>query len=113
MATTKLKNYSKFLKKKLAAEAILEDLKPNVLIELKKFSDGQTVCDDVEYHITTSSSTSFNEEVNDAIKSIKENAKQAGKFKVETKETFNASIPKSVKEKVLAKITDYKNYFGL
>jgi hypothetical protein len=110
--STKLKLYSKFLKKKLAAEAILEDLKPNVLIELKKFTDGQTVCDDVEYHITNSSSTKFADDVNEQIKAIKENAKQANKFTLEVKETFNAAIPKSVKEKVLLKITEYKNYFG-
>jgi hypothetical protein len=106
-----LKQYSKFLKKKLAAEEILKDLKPLALRELKKCKDGQAVVDDVEYHLTTKSETIYPESVTERIKELRDAAKESGKTKTKTTEAFDAQIPKSVKETVLSKILDYKKYF--
>jgi hypothetical protein len=107
-----LKKYSKYLKKKLAMEEILDDLKPLALRELKRSKDGQAIVDDVEYHLTEKSTTSYPDEVNHKIQTLREEARNSGKCKIKSREAFDAYLPKSSKETVLAKITDYKNYFG-
>lgn len=106
-----LNQYSKILKKKLAMDEILKDLKPLALRELKKCKDGQAVVDDVEYHLTTKTETQYPDSVNERIKELREEAKAKGKVKLRTSEAFDAQIPKSVKETVLAKVLDYKKYF--
>ena len=107
-----LKQYSKYLKKKLAAEEILKDLKPFALRELKKCKDGKAVVDDVEYHLTTKSETIYPESVTEQIKELREKARNAGKVKIKTSDAFDAQIPKSVKEIVLGKVNDFKKYFA-
>ena len=106
-----LKLYSKYLKKKLAADEILKDLKPLALRELKRCEDGQAVVDDVEYHLTTKTETVYPESVTEKIKELREEARESGKTKIKTFEAFDASIPKSVKDVVLSKVADFKKYF--
>ena len=107
-----LKQYSKYLKKKLAADEILKDLQPLVLRELRRCKEGKAVEDDVEYHLTTKTSINYPASVNDKIKELREEAKAKGKCKTRSVEAFDAQIPRSVKENVLARVPDYRKYFG-
>ena len=107
-----LKQYSKFYKKKLAAEAILNDLRPSAIRELKKSKDKQAVVDDVEYHITKKPKNDYPEDVKKKIERLRERAKKQGRVKTKIQTTLDAEIPKSVKEKVLTQVTEYKKYFG-
>jgi len=107
-----LKQYSKYLKKKLAADEILKDLQPLALRELRKCREGKAVEDDVEYHLTTKTTINYPKTVNEKIQELREEARTKGKCKSRSVEAFDAYIPKSVKENVLAQVTDFKRYFG-
>jgi hypothetical protein len=106
-----LKIYSKYYKKVQALNEILKDLKPAVLRELKKCPDGQAIVDDVEYHRTIKITKTYPKEVTEAINSLRENADLVSSKETES---FDAYIPKSVKDEVLAKSsTDFKKYFSV
>lgn len=108
-----LKNYAKYYKRKLVMEEILRDLKANALRELKICDDGQAVVDDVEFHLTTKTTTSYPELVSKKIKDLREKARKDGTITTSSTESFDSSIPKSTKEKVLAQVPDYKKHFDL
>ncbi len=113
MSTIYLKQYAKILKKKLAAEAILKDLHPLAFKELKRSPDGKAIVSDVEFHLTSKVTTQYPDDVNEKIKQLREDAKESGKVKILSSESFDAQIPKSTKKKVLSTVPDYKKYFSL
>jgi hypothetical protein len=108
-----LKAYAKAYKKKLAADAILKDLHPLAFKELKKHKEGKAVVSDVEFHLTNKVTKKYPDEVTDEINRLREDAFNSGKVKTVSAQSFDAQIPKSTKEKVLATITDYKKHFSL
>jgi len=108
-----LKNYSKYFKKKCAYEEILKDIHPAALRELKKCPEGKTDIDGVEFHVTNKPKKEYTEEVKAKIKQIREDEEKAGRVDVSSTESFDASIPRSVKEKVLAVVSDFRKHFGL
>lgn len=113
MPTIYLKQYAKAVKKKLAVDAILKDLHPLAFKELKKQPDGKAVVSDVEFHLTSKVTTQYPDDVNEKIKQLREEAKESGKVKILSSESFDAQIPKSTKKKVLATVPDYKKHFSL
>lgn len=113
-----LKLYAKYYKKQRAIEAILQDLHPLALRELKKYPDGKTDFDGVEFHLTKKVEKKYDEfveielkELRDKINTIKKDAEGKGKVILNEKETFDAQIPRSVKEEVLLSIPEYRKYF--
>ena len=113
MNTPNLKQYAKILKKKLAYDAILKDIQPAALKELKKQPENRAIVSDVEFHITFKNAKQYPESVTEQINQIREDAVNSGKVKTLVTTTFDAQIPKSVKENVLAQVTDYKKHFSL
>lgn len=114
-----LKLYSKILKKKLACEAILKAHHAQVMLEIKR-SGGQAICDGVEYHLTKKIDTKFTPELEAELKGLrdmidlkKSDAKRLNQIKETVKETFDAAIPKSTREEMLAEVPEYKKYFGV
>lgn len=115
-----LKQYAKYLKRKQAYEEILKDLHEPALRELKRLPDGQAVLSDVEFHITKKVERKYSTAVDAILKEkrseierIKKDEEDAGRVKLSEKETFDAYIPKSAKDTVLAQVNDYKKYFAL
>lgn len=115
-----LKMFAKYLKRKLAYEAILKDIQEPALRELRKCDDGQAVVDDVEFHMTKKTEKKFNAAVDEELKDlrkkvddIKLKAENEGSVIITEKETFDSSIPKSVKDDVLSQVPDFKKHFGL
>lgn len=112
MSTVNLTKYAKILKKKLAYDEILKDIKPAAIKELKR-QRGKATISDVEFHLTTKKEIAYSKELKDKIKVLRTEELNTGKAKVLATQTLNAEIPKSVKEKVLAQVTDYKKHFSL
>lgn len=117
---TNLKMYAKIYIKIKALDEILKDLQPLALRELKKFPDGKADFDGVEFHLTKKSEKKYDEiveaelkQMRDKINQLKQDAEENGKVIINEKETFDASIPRSSKDQVLATIPDYKKYFSL
>jgi phenylalanyl-tRNA synthetase alpha subunit len=119
---TALQKYAYHFKQKRAQEKILSDLRKEVLAELKVIEGGNTVVGDVEFHMTKKlSATIFPKDIQDVIDSlqqqiddIKQNADEAGKVKRKYSAAFDASVPKSAEEEVLAAASnDYKKHFKL
>ncbi len=109
-----LKIYAKLYKKAEALKEILSDLKPLAQKELKRCPDGKTIVTDVEFHMTTKTTNEYSDEVKSRIEALRAEAKESGKVKVKETESFDAYIPKSAKETVLAKSsTDYRKHFGV
>lgn len=115
-----LKKYAKFLKKKLAYEEILKDLQEPCLRELRKADNGQAIVDEVEFHITKKVERKYSDvievilkEKRKSIKEIQDEEEKAGRVELKEKITFDAYIPKSTREDVLAEVLDYKKYFSL
>lgn len=115
-----LKKYAKYLKKKLAYEAILKDLQEAALRELRKQENGQAIVDEVEFHVTRKFERKYSDAIEEMlkearakIKEIQENEEKAGRVVMKEKESFDAYIPKSTKEDVLAEINDFKKHFSL
>jgi hypothetical protein len=119
-----LKKYARLHKKKLALEEILSDLKGEALEELKACPDGKAVAEDVEFNLSTTTKKVFPELVQKEIDSINKEAKlktdtlkvaaeNANQVEVSSEKILVAKLPKSVKEKVLAKIPDYRKYFEI
>lgn len=114
------KKYAKFLKKKLAYEEILKDLQEPVLRELKKAENGQAIVDEVEFHVTRKFDRKYSTEIEAQLKEkrkqieeIKEVEEKAGRVVLKEKPSFDAYIPKSTREDVLAEVPDYKKHFAL
>ncbi|WP_337871602.1 hypothetical protein [Ignavibacterium sp.] len=115
-----LKSYAKFYKKMKAFEEILKDLHPLALRELKKHPDGKADLDGVEFHLTKKVEKKFDEfveaelkELRDKINELKKDAEEKGRIIINEKETFDAQIPRSVKESVLGEVNEYKKWFSL
>jgi len=108
-----LKTYAKFFKKKAAYEEILSDIKPNALRELKKQPEGKADVDGIEFHVTNKTTKKYSEELTTQIKKLREDEEEAGKVKTSSTESFDASIPRSVKESVLSDVSDFKKHFDL
>ncbi|MEG8946628.1 hypothetical protein [Rosettibacter firmus] len=115
-----LKAYAKYYKMYKAFEEILKDLHPLALRELKKYPEGKADYDGVEFHLTKKVEKKFDEfvevqlkELRDKINEIKKEAEQRGDVIINEKETFDAQIPRSSKEEVLATVKDYKKYFAI
>lgn len=113
-----LKAYAKYYKKLKAMDEILKDIHPMALRELKKYPDGKADFDGVEFHITKKVEKKFDEffeaelkEMRDKINELKKEAEEKGRVILNEKETFDAQIPRSNKEEVLARIKEYKKYF--
>jgi len=115
---TALKKYSKYLKKALAYDAMCKDMKDQVMRELKRQPEGQAVCDGVEYHLTTKTVRTYNDpklkEMKAQVEALEKQLLEAGAVKIKENETFDAYIPKSSKETVLARaVPDYKKHFSV
>lgn len=109
-----LKKYSMLLKRKLAYEEMLKDIKNEVLRELKKCDNGQAVVDEVEYHTTIKVSNKYPKDLTEQIKAMQEKAKDQGLVKTKESDSFDAYIPKSSKVLVLARaVPEFKKFFGL
>ncbi len=115
-----LKLYSKYLKRKLAYERILKELKNECLRELMRTEDGKAIVDDVEYHLTKKIEREYLPQVEETLKNlrkkieeIKELEEKEGRVKIKEKVTFDSYIPFSVVESVLAQVPDFRKFFGL
>lgn len=109
---TYLKQYAKFYKKMIAYDEILKDLKPLAQKELKKQPDQKAITGGVEFHMTSKVTKEYPQVITEAIKILREDASGKGLVKEKTVPTFDAYIPKSVKESVLSKdVNDYRKYF--
>lgn len=115
-----LKLYAKFYKKLKAMDEILKDLHPLALRELKKQPEGKADYDGVEFHLTKKVEKKFDEfveaelkEMRDKINELKKEAEEKGRLILSEKETFDAQIPRSSKEQVLASVIEYKKYFAI
>lgn len=113
-----LKMYAKYYTKMIAMEEILKDLHPIAIRELKKYPEGKADFDGVEFHLTKKTEKKYNEKAELALKMLRENineikkeAEAKGMVEITEKETFDASIPRSNKKNVLAKISEYKKHF--
>jgi hypothetical protein len=112
-----IKQYAKFLAKKKAYEAILDDLKGNVLRELKHLG-GKTNVAGVEFHTTVKVTRKYNKDIRDILKDLKEQmenqkklAEESGKVRLTATPTFDAQIPKSAAKDVLSTVPDYVRHF--
>lgn len=115
-----LKQYAKMYIKLKAIEEILKDLHPTVLRELRKYPEGKADFDGVEFHLTKKVERKYQKDIEEKLKELrkmidglKAEAEQNGMVEITEKETFDASIPRSAKEQILAKVTEYKKYFGV
>jgi hypothetical protein len=115
-----LTTYAKYLKKKLGYDAILKDLHEQALRELRKYENGRYVVSGVEFHVTAKVEKKYSDKVEEQMKElrgriseIKAKEEEAGRVVMSEKITFDASIPKSVREEVLAEVPDYKKHFAL
>lgn len=115
-----LKLYAKYYKTMKAMDEILKDLHPLALRELKKYPEGKTDLDGVEFHLTKKVEKKFDEfveveirEMRDKINELKKQAEEKGRVILNEKETFDAQIPRSSKDQVLASVRDYKKYFAI
>lgn len=115
-----LKLYSKYLKKKLAYERILKELKNECMRELQRTEDGKAIVDDIEYHLTKKVEREYYPQIEEElrllrkrIEEIKEMEEREGRVKIKEKITFDSYIPYSVIEKVLAQVSDYRKFFGI
>lgn len=120
MPSKALKAYSKAYKQLKAYEAICKDLKKEVLRDLNKEPEGKAVVEGVEFHKSKKVEKSFPriqpilDKLNAKIKQLKDTAEQTGNFKTKETPNFNASIPKSVTDSVLASCCkDYKRRFKI
>jgi hypothetical protein len=116
---TAIKKYAKFLRRQKAYGRILEDLKPEVLRELKRRPDGKAAVDGVEFHITTKVTRRYPKDIQDILKDLqaqidqqKKVAEESNKVTLSETATFDASIPKSAEDEVLSEVPDYKKHFG-
>lgn len=108
-----IKQYAKLYKKLLALEEILKDIKPLAQKELRKCVDQKAIADNVEFHITNKTKKEYPAAVTEQIKQIRTDAENSGKVKISYSESFDAYVPKSVKEEVLAKASsDYRKHFN-
>lgn len=109
-----IRQYAKLLKKQIALEEILKDLKPTVQKELRKCLDQKAIADNVEFHITSKAKKEYPAALTEQIKQLRADAEASGKVKTSYAESFDAYIPKSVKEEVLAKSSsDYRKHFNI
>lgn len=115
-----LKLYAKYYKRLKAMDEILKDLHPLALRELKKCPEGKADLEGVEFHVTKKTEKKFDEfveaklkDMREQINLIKQEAEEKERVVIVERETFDAQIPRSSKEQVLASITDYKKYFAL
>lgn len=115
-----LKLYAKYYIKMKAMEEILKDLQPLALRELKKQPEGKADFNGVEFHITKKVEKKFDEfveaelkEMREKISEMKQAAEEKGRVILNERETFDAQIPRSTKEEVLASVTEYKKYFAI
>lgn len=113
MSTVNLTKYAKILKKKLAYDEILKDVKPAAIKELKRQPGKKATISDVEFHLTTKKEISYSKELKDKIKVLREDEVKTGAATVLATQTLNAELPKAVKDKVLSSVTDYKKHFSL
>lgn len=115
-----LKLYARYYKTMKAMDEILKDLHPLALRELKKYPEGKADYDGVEFHLTKKIEKKFDEfveaelkKLRDKINELKKEAEEKGRVILNEKETFDAQIPRSSKEEVLATVKDYKKYFQI
>lgn len=115
-----LKLYSKYLKRKLAYENILKELKDECLRELKRTENGKAVVDGVEYHLTKKVERKYMPNVEEELKKlrkmideIKELEEKEGRVILKEKETFDSYIPASSLEAMLAEVPEYRKFFGI
>lgn len=119
---TALQKYAHHFKQKRAHEKILSDLRKEVLAELKATAEGNAIAGEVEFHLTKKlSATVYPADIQDVINSLqqqiddtKKNADEAGKVRRKYSAAFDASIPKSAEEDVLAEASnDFRKHFKL
>jgi len=115
-----LKLYAKHLAQKKAQEEILNDVKEEVLRELKRIPDGKAAVDGVEFHRTTKVSRKYAKDIQDILKDLqtqvddqKKRAEESGKVKLTYRSTFDASIPAAAEADVLGRVRDYQKHFGV
>lgn len=114
-----LKLYAQHLKQRKVHEQIMDDLKAEVLRELKKLPGGKTAIDGVEFHRTTKVTRKFHKDIQELLdqyysenERLKERAEKAGLVRLIKKPTFDAAIPKSTERKVLKPLREFQKYFG-
>lgn len=115
-----LRLYAKHLVHKKAHEEILNNLKDQVLRELKKQPDGKAAVDGVDFHRTVKITRKYAKDIQDILKDLqaqiddqKKRAEESGKVRLTPTETFDASIPKSSENEVLGRVRDYQKHFGV
>jgi uncharacterized membrane-anchored protein YjiN (DUF445 family) len=112
--------YAKHLIRSKAHAEILADLKDQVLRELQRTEKGKAISCGVEFHLTKKITRKYAKDIADILKDLKAQeeqqkklAEESGKFREKETPTFDASIPKSTEEKILAGVPDYKKHFGI
>ena len=117
---SKLKLYSKFLKKKKAIDKILSDLHNPVLRELGRVPDGKISVDGAEFHTTIKRTAKYPKDIKAILDNLKTQideqkhvAEEAKKVTFVDKDTFDASIPKSTEKAILKTVPDTRKHFGV
>jgi hypothetical protein len=115
-----IKLYAKHLIHAKAHADICADLKDQVLRELRQIETGKATASGVEFHRTTKVTTKYAQDIADILRDLKAQeeqqkklAKESGKYREKRTPTFDASIPKSTEETVLAGVPDYRRHFGI
>jgi hypothetical protein len=112
--------YAKHLIKEKAHAEICADVKEQALRELQRLEDGKAEAFGVEFHLTTKVTTKYAKDIADILKDLKAQeeqqkklAKESAKYREKRTPTFDASIPKSTEETILAGVPDYRKHFGI
>jgi len=114
-----IKKYALLLTRREALDAVLKDLKSDVLRELKKLPEGKQVVEGVEFHRTFAVTRKYAKDIADVLKDLKKKveeqkkrAEDAGKVRIIKTETFDAEIPTSAKELLFDEVTEYRHHFN-
>jgi hypothetical protein len=112
--------YARHLIRAKAHAAICADLKDQALRELQRTAAGKETADGVEFHLTTKVTLKYAKDIADILKDLKAQEEQqkklameSGKYRAKKTPTFDAAIPKSTEESILAGVPDYKKHFGI
>jgi hypothetical protein len=117
---TALQQYADQYKKKIACERIMSDLKKEAKKELNAIEGKSTSLAGVKFHMTQKlKETIYSDGVQKIIDDLKqkietqkENAENVGDVTKKYSKTFDAEIPESAEEELLAEASDdYKKYF--
>lgn len=114
-----IKKYALLLVKRDAIDEILKDLKNGVLRELKKLPEGKQIVEGVDFHRTFAVTRKYAKDIADVLKDLKKKieeqkkrAEDAGKVRITKTETFDAEIPKQMKEQLFDEVAEYRHHFN-